>query len=346
MKKEVFMDVEKLKRSDLQENIIIIRINKSYREDMSALELYDVTRGCWERKLESVEKAEYAFSVVYGIVKEVYKIDRWFPADQINRETVEEVAEYNAGRIAFEGSVADESIRSKYVEKSVADLFKRGEANPLKMFFKDTVNLDAPTDINVAVKPAMEIQTDGEPIVACPNCEYLFGKAPRCPECGQLIQYGKEKWNKSKLADLDAWEKAANPTGVTAKEIADFVRRICSEEDFSYHVGAVDLAIDISAVDNAKSVKAVMIFGSGPCGAFQPKELIDYLARYELDEDIATWYMDVMKPYLTKNQKNVPYERLNGYYYFNFSTIVEKQDEILSVFKGLRDRLKSGKPFA
>ena len=335
------MEAEKLSRSDLAENIVTIKINKSYREGMSALELYDVTRGCWKRKIESVEKADYAFSVAYGIVKEVYKIDRWFPADQINRESIKEVPEHNAGRIAFEGSVADESIRSKYLEKSVADLFKHGEADPVKVFFKDATAIDTPKDINTAAKPALIIQTDENPIVVCPNCEYSFGKAPRCPECGQLIQYGKERWNKPKLADLNAWEEAANLSGVSAREVADFVRRVCSEEGFSYHVGAVDLAIDLGALENTKSVQVVMLFGSGPCGAFQPKELIDYLSKNELNDEIATWYMEAMKPYLTPNQKNIPYERLNGYYYFDFSTIVRKQDEIIKIFTELRDRIKS-----
>ena len=337
------MAAEKLSRSDLEENIVTIKINKSYREGMSALELYDVTRGCWKRKLASVEKTEYAFSVAYGIVKEVYKIDRWFPADQIKRETIDEIPEHNAGRIAFEGSVANETIRSKYLEKSVVDLFKHGEADPVKVFYRDAAISDASTDINVALKPSLVIQTDDEPIIVCPNCEYSFGKAPRCPECGQLILYGKEKWNKPKLANLEAWEEAADLSETTAKEVADYVRRVCEEECFSYHVGAVDLAIDISAVENAKSVQAMMLFGSGANGAFQPKELIDYLARYELDADIATWYMEAMKPYLIPNQKNVPYERLNGYFYFKFKTIVQKQDEIIEILKGLRDRLKSSK---
>lgn len=335
------MESEKLNRDDLEENIVVIKINKSYREGMSALELYDVTRGCWKRKIESVEKAEYAFSVVYGIVKEVYKVDRWFSADHIKRETIREVPEHNAGRIAFEGSVADESIRSKYIGKSVADLFKHGEADPVKVFFREAVKSDKPTDINVAVKPTLIIRTDDEPIIVCPNCEYSFGKAPRCPECGQLILYGKEKWNKPKLANLEAWEEASDLKGVTAKDVGDFVRKVCNEEGFSYHVGAVDLAIDISAIENTKPVQAVMLFGTGASGAFQPKELIDYLSRYEIDADIAAWYMEVMKPYLVPKQKNIPYERLNGYYYFRFSTIVEKQDEILSIFKELRDRLRN-----
>lgn len=46
--------MEKLSVDDLQENIAIIKINKSYRNGMSPLELYDITRGCWKRKLKSV----------------------------------------------------------------------------------------------------------------------------------------------------------------------------------------------------------------------------------------------------------------------------------------------------
>lgn len=49
---------------------IIIKINKSFREGMSETELYDVTRGCWKRKTASVENADCALAVVYGIVKE------------------------------------------------------------------------------------------------------------------------------------------------------------------------------------------------------------------------------------------------------------------------------------
>ena len=72
--------LQKLTLEDIRENIVIIKINKSFREGMSETELYDVTRGCWKRKIASVEKADYALAVVYGIVKEVYQIDEWLPA--------------------------------------------------------------------------------------------------------------------------------------------------------------------------------------------------------------------------------------------------------------------------
>lgn len=127
---------QKLTMEDIRENIVIIKINKSYREGMSETELYDVTRGCWKRKISSVAKADYALAVVYGIVKEVYQIEEWLPAENEVRETIPYNETADADRIVFKGRVADEEIRKKYLDYSVAGLFKRGEADPVKVILK------------------------------------------------------------------------------------------------------------------------------------------------------------------------------------------------------------------
>lgn len=127
---------QKLTMEEIRENIVIIKINKSYREGMSEIELYDVTRGCWKRKIASVEKADYALAVVYGIVKEVYQIDEWLLAENEVRETISYNEAVDAGRIIFKGRTADEEIRKKYLDYSVAGLFKRGEVAPVKVILK------------------------------------------------------------------------------------------------------------------------------------------------------------------------------------------------------------------
>ncbi len=45
MKQKSIM-AKNLTLEDITDNIVIIKINKSYREGMSDRELYDVTRGC------------------------------------------------------------------------------------------------------------------------------------------------------------------------------------------------------------------------------------------------------------------------------------------------------------
>ena len=121
---------------DITENIAIIKINKSYREGMTPVELYDRTRGCWKRKLESVEKAEYVLSVVFGEVKEVYKVNCWTTAEKLNRETRPYNPETDTDRIGFIGEVAEEPIRGKYIGNNVSLLYKQGEADPVKIILR------------------------------------------------------------------------------------------------------------------------------------------------------------------------------------------------------------------
>jgi hypothetical protein len=77
---------------------------------MSTEALYEVTRGSWvigKRR----EKARYAFALFRGIVRAVYRIDRWYPATE-KREG------YNASnRWYFDGEVASDLLH--YIGGSV-----------------------------------------------------------------------------------------------------------------------------------------------------------------------------------------------------------------------------------
>lgn len=126
-----------LSQDDIKDNLVVIKINKTYREGMSAEALYDYTRGIWRRNIESVSIADYALCVVFGIVKEVYEIDRWIPATKAEFKTRTCDPVRCAQRIAFVGRVADDSVRDRYIGKSVANLYKFGEASPVKLFLKN-----------------------------------------------------------------------------------------------------------------------------------------------------------------------------------------------------------------
>ena len=123
---------EKLTVKSIDENVIIFRITK-YQREMSATEIYDLTRTCWKVNVEKARKAELAFAVYKGIILEVYRIDEWVPghstynsipvSDEIKRRDKQE------GRWEFVGNVAD-NLREKYVEKNVSGFFKRGNQHP------------------------------------------------------------------------------------------------------------------------------------------------------------------------------------------------------------------------
>lgn len=124
---------EKLELDDITDNIMFIRINKRYRNDMSPMELYEATRGYWRLKVENAKKVDYVLAVYDGMVLEVYEVADWFPAlstymDRQGNSNLEDLD----GRYEFVGRIADDDIRKRYADKSVRDFFSFGEANPIK----------------------------------------------------------------------------------------------------------------------------------------------------------------------------------------------------------------------
>lgn len=68
-----------LKKEDIKHSILVIKINKLYRRNMSKEELYDSVRGYWNASLKSIrdKKVEYVFGVYNGLIVAVYKPDEW-----------------------------------------------------------------------------------------------------------------------------------------------------------------------------------------------------------------------------------------------------------------------------
>jgi hypothetical protein len=68
-----------LEKEDIKHSILVIKINKLYRRDMSEMELYDAVRGFWAASLKTIEtrKVKYVFGVYNGLIVAVYKPDEW-----------------------------------------------------------------------------------------------------------------------------------------------------------------------------------------------------------------------------------------------------------------------------
>ena len=83
---------------------------------MPAEELYEITRGVWRLDFERASAMKYIFAVYEGVVREVYEVDKWQPAQiggyAIRTDLMPEDAK---GRIEFVGKIAPEAIRQKYL---------------------------------------------------------------------------------------------------------------------------------------------------------------------------------------------------------------------------------------
>lgn len=109
----------------IEDPVMLIRINKSYRPGMSGDELYQATRYAW-RVGERRDQAEFAMAVHDGVVLEIYEIYRWCKAaPKASDWWIDE-------RWEFDGAPAAESVRSQYVGMRVDSYLPHGSQNPIR----------------------------------------------------------------------------------------------------------------------------------------------------------------------------------------------------------------------
>lgn len=116
--------------ANIEEKVILVRINRLYHDFMVPEELYEATRGVW-RVGDRRSKADFAFAVYQGEIKEIYRIDSWLPAGTLSYETRRRSDVEVKGRWEFQGSVANNGIRNKYIGKSVKSYLPFGASNPI-----------------------------------------------------------------------------------------------------------------------------------------------------------------------------------------------------------------------
>jgi hypothetical protein len=114
---------------EINEPVLLININQSFRFGMPEVELYDATRSAWVVG-DKRESARYAFAVYQGIVQEVYEITGWFPNNSTFNTRKQEETDPHDVRWEFVGKIANESIRKEYLHKDVSSYV--GTQNPIR----------------------------------------------------------------------------------------------------------------------------------------------------------------------------------------------------------------------
>jgi hypothetical protein len=119
-----------MRRVEITEPALLIRIPRLFNERMSERALYEATRGDW--KISNRRDAvRFALAVAGGVVQEVYAVGQWQPAGSTQYSTRPKGDVHIAGRWEFTGVVAPASVRDKYFGNSVAHYFSRGASNPI-----------------------------------------------------------------------------------------------------------------------------------------------------------------------------------------------------------------------
>ena len=138
---EIMHGAEHLQPEDIQHSIMVIKINKRYRRDMSTAELYDVVRGIWRASLNSIKrrKVEYVFGVYNQLIVAVYKPDEWHYVHEMidvprEEELEAEMMDQVGDRVYFICKDYEQLDNNQkfYLHKSIADLkVNQASQNPI-----------------------------------------------------------------------------------------------------------------------------------------------------------------------------------------------------------------------
>jgi len=145
---ELIHGAESLKIEEIKHNILVIKINKLYRKDMSDYEIYDAVRGMWRVSLNSIKSKEirYVFAVYNGLIVGVYKPDEWHyvhenidlpQQDKMDKDTFERLK----NRVYFICKRYDELDDEGrfYLHKSIAELkVNQSAQNPVSYLMSGT----------------------------------------------------------------------------------------------------------------------------------------------------------------------------------------------------------------
>ena len=113
------------------DEVIAITINKLFYSDITEEALYEATRGVWKLG-ERRTKAKFAFAVFQGVIREVFEINQWYPSGTLEYNTQDCSKFKEMSRWEFDGKIANDLTRNKYIKKSIKNYIKQGSQNPIK----------------------------------------------------------------------------------------------------------------------------------------------------------------------------------------------------------------------
>lgn len=115
---------------DIEDPVILIRVNRLYRPGLTDEELLEITRGIWKVGPRRAA-ARFALAVFQGVVREVFEIGSWHSAGTTAYRTRSFTPEQCAGRWEFTGRVAEAAVRDRYKGKRVSRYLSEHSQNPI-----------------------------------------------------------------------------------------------------------------------------------------------------------------------------------------------------------------------
>lgn len=137
---------------------------------------------------------------------------------------------------------------------------------------------------------------------------------------------------KEVIASLEEWVEniSAKNSKINPDEIISFVNDM-TEIGYQYHLGTAELILVL--VSEKLNTKLTRIWINSKHLYFQPAYIYNDLRKSGYSEILADGLFEKLRPFLSKNQKNVPYEYKEGFYGIDLKTITSYKAEILEIFE-------------
>jgi hypothetical protein len=110
--------------TSIDQNCMIININTTYERGSGVDAIYKATKETWKMADWRPSMFTYVLSEYKGLIREVFKVKEWYPKKRADRYGKQYIG------YGFNGDVAEDEIRNKYINKSIKNIKPRGYGLP------------------------------------------------------------------------------------------------------------------------------------------------------------------------------------------------------------------------
>lgn len=113
------------------DDCILININRNYQRGSGGQSIYEATKETWTIRKSKLPQLKYVLSEYRGLIVEVFKVNEWYEKERGFTPKAKRFGEIKIG-FGFNGEVAPDEIRSRYLNKSIAHIKKKGAASAIR----------------------------------------------------------------------------------------------------------------------------------------------------------------------------------------------------------------------
>ena len=128
--------------TEISNDCVIININKQYERGNSKDAIYKATKETWTIHKSRINNIEFVLSEYKGLIVEVFQVVRWYKKERGYNFGAQKYGQTKIG-YGFEGQIAPNEIRNKYLNKSIAHVKKRGSAGVVRYNLLNGTNVSS-----------------------------------------------------------------------------------------------------------------------------------------------------------------------------------------------------------